>query len=207
MYAVLYSFFESFPLVFGETYGFNPGQQGLAFLSILVGALVTWLAFLVFCKVRLEPMFDRKNGMIDPEDRLEPAFGTLIFLPISLFGFGWTSTASIHWIVPMIFAGLFSVATFLAFQSVLNFLTDAYPRHVASVLASNDLFRAVMGAAFPLFSRQMFNNLEAKNGPSAFPVAWGCTLLGCISVLFVPLPIIFHRYGATLRRKSRYASA
>lgn len=206
VYAVLFTWLEAFPIVFGQVYGFNRGVSTLPFLAILVGALVTWVGFCFFCKYHLEPIFDRKNGHLDPEDRLKPAFGTLAFLPISLFGFGWTSTASIHWIVPTIFAGLFSVATFSAFQSVLNFLADAYPQHVASAMASNDLFRSVMGAAFPLFARQMFNNLQAKNGPAAFPVAWGCTLLGCISLLFVPLPMIFYRYGSKLRQKSRYAS-
>ncbi|CAO1614400.1 unnamed protein product [Sympodiomycopsis kandeliae] len=206
VYSVLYSFFESFPLVFEGVYGFNAGEQGVAFLSILVFSSLTWLAFFTYSKVRLEKVYDQRGGKTEPEDRLEPAFGTLIFLPIALFGFGWTSTASIHWIAPVLFAGSFSIATFCAFQSVLNFLVDSYPTHAASVLASNDLFRSLMGAAFPLFSRQMFTNLQAINGPTAFPVAWGCTLLGCISILFVPLPFIFHRYGPALRRRSRYAS-
>ncbi|PWN22235.1 putative FLR1-putative H+ antiporter [Microstroma glucosiphilum] len=207
VYAILYVWLEAFPIVYVEAvYTFNYGEMGLAFLSILVGAVLAFAAFLWYCKVRLEPMFDRKGGRLDPEDRLEPALVSLIFLPICLFGFGWTATASIHWIVPTIFAGMFSIGTFGAFQAVLNFLADAYPDYVASVLASNDLFRSIMGAAFPLFARAMFNNLQAMNGPTAFPVAWGCTLLGCLTILFVPLPWVFYFYGPQLRKASRYAS-
>ncbi|CAO1637861.1 unnamed protein product [Parajaminaea phylloscopi] len=205
VYAILYAWLEAFPLVFQGAYGFNSGQLGMAFLSLFIGALLTWLGFVVYCKVRLEPLFDRKGGMIDPEDRLEPAFFGLWWLPICLFGFGWTATASVHWIVPMIFASFFSIGTFLAFQSALNFLSDSYPEHVASVLASNDLFRSAMGGVFPLFSRAMFQNLQ-KSGPTGFPVAWGCVLLGCLTILFIPLPFVFHRYGPKLRSYSRYAS-
>lgn len=233
VYAILYAWLEAFPLVFQGVYGFGYGSLGLTFLSLFVGALVTYLGFVVYCKVRLEPLFDRKNGMIDPEDRLEPAMFGLIFLPICLFGFGWTATLSIHWIVPVIFASFFSIGTFLAFQSALNFLSDSYPDYVASVLASNDLFRSAVGGAFPLFARAMFQNLQ-KNGPSGFPVAWvslkkfqnhqrgstanrflasfflliqGCVLLGCFTIVFVPLPWIFHRYGPKLRSYSKFATS
>jgi len=37
LYGVLYVWFESFPIVFGDNYGFNIGQQGLVFLGIFVG--------------------------------------------------------------------------------------------------------------------------------------------------------------------------
>lgn len=40
------------------------------------------------------------------------------------FWFGWTSTTSIHWIVPIIGSSFFSVGTFLLFQSVLNYLVS-----------------------------------------------------------------------------------
>jgi hypothetical protein len=36
--------------------------------------------------------------------------------------------------------------------TVYSYLADCYPRHVASVLASNDLFRSFVGASFPLYS-------------------------------------------------------
>lgn len=205
VYAVLYAWLEAFPLVFEGAYGWNQGELGLAFISLFLGAVITYIGFVIYCKVRLEPLFDRKGGMVDPEDRLEPAFFGIWWLPICLFGFGWTATASIHWIVPLIFAGTFSIGTFLAFQSVLNALADAYPLYVASVLASNDVFRSILGAVMPLVSRQMYNNLQA-NGPTAFPVAWGSTLLGCISLLFLPLPFVFHRWGPKLRSYSKYAS-
>ncbi len=100
-------------------------------------------------------------------------------IPICMFMFGWTSTASIPWIVPIIAGGIFAIGTFGLFQAGLSYLSNAYPEQLASVLAANDFFRGMVGGALPLVARAMFSNLEA-NGPSAFPVAWGCTLIGCI---------------------------
>lgn len=38
------------------------------------------------------------------------------------------------------------------FQSIMNYLPDAYPEYAASVLAGNDMIRSCFGAGFPLFA-------------------------------------------------------
>lgn len=58
-----------------------------------------------------------------------------------------------HWIVPIIGSAWFSIGAFLLFNSILNYLPDAYPEHAASVLAGNDLMRSAFGAGFPLFGK------------------------------------------------------
>lgn len=58
------------------------------------------------------------------------------------------------------------------------------------------MMRSCVGAVFPLFSTQMFQNLG---------VQWAGTLLGCIAALLVPIPLAFLLWGKTLRRKSRLA--
>ncbi|CAD6929808.1 unnamed protein product, partial [Tilletia controversa] len=126
------------------------------------------------------------------------------FLPICLFSFGWTATASIHWIVPIICTATFPIGVFLLFQSILNYLADAYPNYQASVLAGNDTMRSMVGGAFPIFATAMFKNLQSR-GPSNFPVSWGCTLLGGISVLMIPIPFFLYKYGKKIRSYSKFA--
>jgi DHA1 family multidrug resistance protein-like MFS transporter len=47
--AILYSYFESFPLVYGPTgYGFSLGVSTLPFLSLLVGALISYGIYAVW---------------------------------------------------------------------------------------------------------------------------------------------------------------
>ena len=41
VYGLLYIWFESFPIVFEGIYMFNLGQEGLAFVGILIGVIVT----------------------------------------------------------------------------------------------------------------------------------------------------------------------
>lgn len=71
-----------------------------------------------------------------------------------------------------------------------------YPVYTASAYASNGLFRALVGGAFPLFSSQMFRKLTIQGG---------CSLLGGLAVLLLPITLTFYLYGARLRAKSRMA--
>jgi MFS transporter, DHA1 family, multidrug resistance protein len=62
--------------------------------------------------------------------------------------------------MPIIGSAWFSVGAFLLFNSVLNYLSDAYPEYAASVLAGNDLFRSSFGAGFPLFASAMYRKVS-----------------------------------------------
>ena len=190
VYGLLYIWFESFVIVFVEIYGFGLGEEGLAYLGILMGAILVIPPFFLYLYYYLEPQFD-ENGECQPEKRIIPSFVGAFCIPICLFWFGWTSRASIHWIVPIIGSGFFSVGTFLLFNSVLNYLPDAYPEHAASVLAGNDFMRSAFGAGFPLFASAMFNKLG---------VAWASSTLAFISIAFIPIPFVLFKYGATLRK-------
>jgi MFS transporter, DHA1 family, multidrug resistance protein len=149
IYGVLYIWFESFPLVFGDVYGFNIGQQGLAFLGIFVGGLITVPCYLFWIRRYLIPQFS--GSPVKPEVILPPTFFGAFALPICLFWYGWTSRPSIHWMVPLVGSGSFTVSTITLFMPVLTYLGMAYPQYAASVLAGNTLFRASCGVVFPLF--------------------------------------------------------
>lgn len=146
-------------------------------------------------RVYQEPQFDA-NGDISPEKRLPPAIIGSLFIPVCLFWFGWVSRASVHWIVPIIASSLFPMGAVLLFNALLLYQGDAYPRYVGSVLAGNDLMRGAFGAGFPLFATAMFRKLG---------IDWGCSLLGFLSIAFIPIPILFWKYGVRLRKSSKNA--
>lgn len=56
------------------------------------------------------------------------------------------------------------------------------------------MLRSAIAAGFPLFSRQMFENLG---------VQWASTLLGCLAVIMIPIPFAFRILGPRLRSKSK----
>lgn len=159
IYGLLYIWFESFPIVFIEIYGFTLGTEGLAFLGILIGVFVTLPPFIYYQHKYIEPKFNEK-GELQPEWRLPPSFVGAFCIPICLFWFGWSSRPSVHWIVPIIGSAWFSIGAFLLFNSVLNYLSDAYPEYAASVLAGNDFFRSTFGAGFRKFARSRFQDVR-----------------------------------------------
>lgn len=89
IYGLLYIWFESFPIVFVEIYGFSLGKEGLAFLGILIGVFVAVPPFFWYMYKYVEPKFN-ENGELQPEYRLPPAFVGAFCIPICLFWFGWT---------------------------------------------------------------------------------------------------------------------
>lgn len=91
--------------------------------------------------------------------------------------------------------------------AILTYLPHCYPEYAASVLASNDFVRSMMGesiapawltagGAMPLVAHSLFVNLG---------IDWGNTLLGCLTVVFIPIPFILIRYGSALRARSPMA--
>ncbi|KAF2150202.1 MFS general substrate transporter [Myriangium duriaei CBS 260.36] len=188
IYGLLYCWFESFPIVFMQIYKFSPGVFGLSYLGILCGALITLGPFFAYLRFVQEKQFDA-NGNIQPEKRLIPAMVGCFAIPICLFWFGW-SAGRTHWIVPIIGSAWFSVGAFLLFNSILSYLGDAYPNYVASVYAGNDLLRSSFGTGFPLFATQMYTRLG---------VDWASSLLGFLSIAFIPIPFVLYKYGKTLR--------
>lgn len=76
------------------------------------------------------------------------------------------------------------------------YFIDVYgPLNGASAMAANGVARYGMGAAFPLFTFQMYQRLG---------VAWATSLLAFISVAMLPIPWLFFKFGERIRAKSRY---
>ncbi|KAI4245433.1 MAG: hypothetical protein L6R40_002493 [Gallowayella cf. fulva] len=195
VYGLLYIWFESFPIVFTGVYKFNLGQEGLAFVGILVGAILVIPPFFYYLYRWVEPQFNER-GELTPEKRLPPAMVGAFFIPICLFWFGWSARPSIHWIMPIIGSSYFAIGTFLLFNSVLNYLGDAYPDYAASVLAGNDFMRSSFGAGFPLFATAMYKNEG---------IGWASSILGFLAIVFIPIPFVLYKYGERLRKVSKHA--
>ena len=66
----------------------------------------------------------------------------------------------------------------------------------ASAIAANTFLRSLAGAGFPLFAEQMITGMG---------IQWAGTLLGCVAVCLVPLPVLFYLKGAKLRERSTFA--
>lgn len=141
----------------------------------------------------VEPQFNDR-GELKPEIRLQPAMVGAFFIPVCLFWFGWSARPSIHWIMPIIGSSFFAIGTFLLFNSVLNYLGDAYPDYAASVLAGNDFMRSCFGAGFPLFATAMYKNEG---------VGWASSILGFLAIVFIPIPFVLYKVSYPLDLRCR----
>ena len=214
-FAVQYSFFAAFPLIFEEEYSFNIGQVGLTFLGLGVGVLFGVIA-LVYFNIRIykpwvvqlkteqakaarsaeaEGREPPKATAAPAEWRLFLAFPGSLLLPIALFLFAWTAGRT-HWIVPVIAEALFGMGQLLIFMSATMYVLDCYgPLYGASAMAANTMLRYVLGAAFPLFAVQMYENLGTD---------WATSLLAFISCVLAVIPWAFWKWGPVLRRKAKF---
>ena len=195
IYALLYLWFESFPLVFFGIHHFSYGQLGLTFLGLFSGVLVGIAIYCLYFRLRIEPLY-RPGRKLSPETQMEPGMLGTFLIPASMLIFAWSSRPDVHWIVPIVATFIFAPGVFLVFVSTITYLTAAYPKNIPSVLAGNDLMRSSFGAAFPLFAGAMF----AKLG-----IDWGNTLLACLAALFVPVPFVLVKWGSRVRKMSKKA--
>lgn len=196
IYGTLYMMFGAFPIVFQEYRGWSQGIGGLAFLGVAVGMLLG-VAYALFDNKRYVKISRANGGVAPPEARLPPGMIGAVALPIGLFWFAWTNGPSIHWIVSIIASAPFGFGMVLVFLSLMNYLIDAYTVYAASVLAANSVLRSLFGAAFPLFTSQMY----AKLG-----IHWASTVPAFLALAFLPAPLLFYKYGEAIRMKCKYAA-
>jgi DHA1 family multidrug resistance protein-like MFS transporter len=88
IYGIFYSFFESFPLVYPKIYGFNLGQTGLPFLSVLVALGICIPGYCAYFYYYAEPVMLSTPGFGPPEARLIPGLFASFLIPGGCFLFG-----------------------------------------------------------------------------------------------------------------------
>jgi len=164
-----------------------PCGHGESFLSMIIFAYSSSLYF--------EKKFKETDGDPLPETRLIMTMPAAFLFPISLFWFAWTANKT-SWVSPVIATSIFGIGAVWTIMPVLLYLPQAYPETSGSALSSNAFVRTILGAAMPIVATAMFANLG---------VAWGNTLLGCLTVLFIPIPFGLYYLGPKLRAKSPLA--
>ncbi len=117
-FASLFSFFESFPLIYPVIYRFSLGITGLTFGSIVVTTAIGCAAYMLYLYNYVEPEIKTTGKLPTLESRLLPAIPASILMPIGLFIYGWTSRESIHWIVGLIGVSLYGLGFYVFLQCV-----------------------------------------------------------------------------------------
>ncbi|CEP62914.1 spermine transporter LALA0_S06e06744g [Lachancea lanzarotensis] len=189
IYSLLYAFFFAYPVIFGELYGYKDNIIGLMFIPILIGASVA-LATTTFCENQYLKITQRRNPT--PEDRLLGAMIGAPFAAIALWILGATAYKHIIWVGPASSGLAFGYGMVLIYYSLNNYIIDCYAMYASGALATKVFLRSAGGAAFPLFTDQMYHRLGLQ---------WASWLLAFISTAMVLIPFGFYYYGKGLRAK------
>ncbi|KAI5954612.1 TPO4 [Candida jiufengensis] len=212
VFAVLFGFFEAFPIIFRGVHGMGLGVSGLPFISILVGFVFAVLVYIILDLYYFFPKNkdgsrvkrdENGNVVYDPPERklLIGKIGA-IFLPIALFWLGWTGKfRSVHWIAPTLAGVPFGFGLLMIFLSVVFYFAMAFPPAiVASAMAANNLLRYIVSSVFPLFVYDMFTN-------KTLGIGWAASIFAFISLLMLPIPFVFSYFGPQMRARSKYGYA
>ncbi|EAT88981.2 hypothetical protein HBH56_069120 [Parastagonospora nodorum] len=194
-YGILYLFFTTITFVFEQKYHFSSGAVGLSYIGSGVGMLVGMGVLGVMSDKVIKKQ--QAKGNVKPEHRL-PLMLTVpgaVALPIGVFVYGWTTYYGVHWIVPIIATAFIGLGNLTAMMTIQTYLVDAFTIHAASAIAANTVLRSVFGAVLPLSGLSMYD---------ALGLGWGNSLLGFISLAFIPVPIFFRFYGERIRTSKKF---
>jgi MFS family permease len=197
IYGTLYMLFAAYPIVYTQGRHWSQGIGGLAFIGVLIGMIGAVVYNITVENPRYQKVADKHNGYAPPEARLSTAIIGGILIPIGLFWFAWTNTPTLPWAASMAAGIPFGAGMVLVFLSIMNYLIDAYTIFAASVLAANAVMRSCFGAAFPLFTTQMYKNLG---------IHWASSIPAFLALACVPFPFLFVKYGAAIRARCKFAA-
>ncbi|GAA6014890.1 hypothetical protein JCM8202_004804 [Rhodotorula sphaerocarpa] len=189
-YGSAFLLIEAVPLIFQNVYGFNVGETGLVFFSLVIAASFGLLGTLY--QERLYRAHVAKRG---PEARLYASLvGGLVF-PAGAFILAFSQGRG-HWMGPVVGLVLIFFGTYTIYVASFAYLADCYTIYASSALSGQSLCRNLMAFAMPLFTTQMYNGMGYQ---------WASFLAGCIALVLAATPFVLFLYGPAIRARSKFA--
>ncbi len=200
--ALVFMFIQSFSLLYGDKYGFNPIEVGLAFIPILIGYFIAWFAFIPAIRRNIQ---ERKDNPGDEKAQYESRLWFLLYtapcLPIGLIGFAWTSWGPpIHWIGSMVFAAIIGIANYSIYMATIDYMICAYGPYSASATGGNGWSRDFLAGVLTIPATPFFSNIGGKKH-----LQDASTILACIAFLLVMAVYVIYWKGPVLRERSPFA--
>lgn len=195
LYGLLYMFFVAFPIIYQEGKGYTAGITGLMFIPLAIGVVLSALCA-PFVNKHYLYVSAKYNGSPPAEVRLIPMMISCWCIPIGLFIFAWTSYPDLSYWGPMMGGFPVGFGFIFLYNSANNYLVDSYQHQAASALAAKTFLRSFWGAGVVLFTTQMYGRLGYQ---------WASSLLAFIALACCAIPYVFYFFGATIRKRSKFA--
>ncbi|KAF6753121.1 MFS polyamine transporter [Ephemerocybe angulata] len=190
-WGVLFVMVESIGSVFQDLHGFNIGQVGTVFLTVVIGC---FLGF--FANLYQERLYRKHFPSRGIEARLYLACAAGVLFPVGMMIYAWACFPHVHWMGLAVGITVFIWSTYVIYLSVFSYLADCYGPFASSALAGQSLARNLGGTIFPLFTHQMYTALSYK---------WANFLFACVAILLMPIPYVLFFYGPKIRQRSKFS--
>jgi MFS family permease len=191
VFGVIYLLYTTIPAVFAEQYGFGSDRIGLIYLALGLGNVLGWLVSTLFSDKLIVRLAKANRGVFEPEMRLLISICFGAFLPITLFWYGWSAHYNASLASTIISLVPYGFGIMGLFLPITTYIVDCHPLYAASAIAANVILRSFIGAFLPLAGPPMYASLG---------LGWGNSLLGFICVVMIPIPLVFYKFGAKLRK-------
>ncbi|KAF9482569.1 MFS polyamine transporter [Pholiota conissans] len=192
-WGIVYCMVESIAGVFSNLHQFNIGETGTIFMAMVIGSLLGFAS-----NFYQERLYQRNFPRRGPEARLYLTCFAAVIIPVGMLIYAWSSFAKIPWISLAIGITIFVWGIFIVYLAVFSYLADCYGPFASSALAGQSLARNLSATAFPLFTTQMYKNLNYR---------WANTLFGCLAAVMIPIPFVLFFFGPAIRKRSKFSRA
>ncbi|KAJ5675503.1 sugar transporter [Penicillium macrosclerotiorum] len=201
--ALIFTFLESFSVVYEQGWGFGVLGQAWAVIPINLAYVLAYFSYF--------PWFLRDGAIrkakgddaLEPERRLKWLLFLAPFEPIGLFGFAWTSLGQeygVHWIGSMIFSTMVGIANYAIYLSSVDYMIASYGPYSASACGGNAFARDLLAGISAMYATPMYSNIGDK-----WHVEYASTVLACLSCLVVTPIYVFYWKGPQIRERSKFA--
>ena len=133
------------------------------------------------------------------EWRFLPALPATLLFPASLIMLGFTTKASVSWIIPVVGMALFGLSTSLIYFSATAFTLELHDdaEHASSASAGSMMLTFLLSAVFPLFVKPMYTALGFQ---------WATCVFGFVGVALGVVPWILVLGGRKMIRGRQTAA-
>ena len=194
-FAYFYNMSTTLPDILEEIYGLTPASTGTAFMAFSAGSAIACVGCNLFLDRIYIKLRDLHKGVGQPEYRLPLVIVGALTMPLTVILYGWS--AAVHWPlwVMLMIVGWMGATLMLAFVPWFVYLADAYGVYSASANTGLIVTRCLMGTFMPLAAQPLIRR---------FGYGYGFTMLGGISLVLAPIPMLVMRYGWKWRQRSKY---
>lgn len=203
--ALIFTFLESFAIVYEQGWGFGILGQAWAFIPINLAYVIAYFTYFPWFWRDEKIRKTKGEDGLEPERRLKWVLWLAPLEPIGLFGFAWTSFGmerNVHWIGSMIFSTLVGIANYGIYLSTVDYMVAAYGPYSASATGGNAFARDLLAGISAMYATPMYSNIGNK-----WHVEYASTVLACLSCLVVIPIYVFYWKGPQVRERSKFAQS